>query len=190
MTRGFKDKGTIKKYMPHILIWCALIIYIIFANSIYCKFVLKNGKPVFDNLLKSTEILDSIYYIDGLDQVRYDGQDLYLLKGWGFRVSPSELSLQDFSKQIILQKDEEIKLFAAQDIPRPGLNIAVKGKDPEMDITYAGFQSYISKEVLPLGIYRIGIRYISDNGVLDYYFWTSKGIEITPNKMILVDIGK
>jgi len=190
MTKGFEEKGAIKKYLPHILIWCSLIIYMIFANTIYCDFILKNGKPVSNNINNSIEILDSIYYIDGLDQVRYDGQDLYLLKGWGFGVTPSEFSLQDFSKQIILQKDEEIRLFEAQDIPRPGLNGAVKGKDPEMDITYAGFQSYISKEVLPLGIYRIGIRYISDNGLFDFYFWTDKGIERTPNKMKLVDLGK
>lgn len=180
----------VSKNIGHIIVWTILVLYLVFARNLYNEFFLKNGKPVAQADPKQAQVVDGKYYIDGLDQVRYDGQDLYLLRGWGFNPSYPTAPLQDYKKHIILASGDRWFVFEASIIPRPALNNAMKDLISGFsgDVTHAGFQGHISEDFLPTGSYRIGLMFTPNTSASpEYLFWTNKYLRRTPNQFSLTN---
>jgi hypothetical protein len=173
--------NTLKKVWFHILVWALMLAYMIVAPDLYVRFVLNNGKPIqFSEELPA--VTDQISFsVDILDPIVLDRQDLYDLWGWAFLQGEPEQS--QYERFIVLQSDTNIYFFPTQSSERPDVQEAFP--DLTINVLNSGFSTFISKDVVRLGSYQIGIvfRHQSSNAI--YYVVTNKMIVRTANQLQL-----
>lgn len=161
-----------------------MLVYLIFAPSLYIRFVLKDGKPLsVEGGIPVTS--DGIKLtIDGLSPYVFDGQDLYMLSGWAFSVQEKNISPGMYERTIVLVSDSKTYHFPTETIQRPGVQEFYK--DLGMNLIDSGFRALIAKDVLQPGEYRIGIIFRDPSTELSSYSDKPRRIVLrTPNQLTL-----
>jgi hypothetical protein len=174
--------NVLKKGGFHIVVWALMVTYVVSAPDLYVRFVLKNGKPVQLSDGLPTVTYQISFSVDRMDPMVLDGQDLFNLWGWAFlREEPDQSQYERF---IVLKSDTNTYFFQTQSADRPDVQEAFP--DLTINVLNSGFSTLISKDVIQLGSYQIGIffKQSSDNAV--YYVVTNKMIVRTGNQLQLV----
>jgi hypothetical protein len=171
-----------QKNWIHILVWSAMLIYVAAAPPFYARYILKDGRPVlFDE--KLPQVTEQISYgVDRFDPVVLHGQNLYNLWGWSFmRGEPDQAA---YERLIVLQSDSRTYFFSSANNARP--DVQALFADLHLDLINTGFSAYISKDMVELGTYQIGILVKDRANDTIYYVVTNKSIIRTPNKLQLL----
>lgn len=173
----------VKKNWPHIIIWLLVILNFFLSPVVYSKYMTSQGKPitVSDDVLPSVTDKGKIY-IDGLDPILLDGENLYRLWGWAFLTIDKDIVLSDYTRYIILESDNKIYKYPVTIVERTGVQEAFK--DLNMDLLNSGFYANISEESISLGVYRIYVEFEKADGV-SYLLSSANMIEKTPNSISL-----
>lgn len=159
-----------------------LFLYVLFYNHMYTNLILRVGKPVFIGELQETEF-PMQYFFDKFRAVRYDGQETYQLVGWAFLEDDSSFA-ENCSKQIILfDKSSRGYVFNSQPVNRDDITRA--HKELNRNLGQSGFSANISKNVLPVGFYNVGILCTGKDQETKTVFRTLHYIQRTPNTLQL-----
>lgn len=167
------------KNKTHLLIWAVLLIYLLTARDLYTAFFLRDGKPIAEAALPGEEFGNIVMNVDRLQAGYYDGEDLYILSGWVF--DPTIKDSGQFRKKLVLHSAREDLVFLADSLYRSDLNNALP--QYEMDLSRAGFQVVLSKDVLRMDNYRIGFILEDADGNRRTYRFVDKYIEREPNNL-------
>lgn len=161
----------------HGLIWAALLVYLLSANQLYVHLFLKDGKPVETNIRLPTSSAQIVYKLDTLLQsVRYNGEDLYELKGFAFNQSnPFE---NDELSIVLISKSGNL-VFSTQPAQHANMIQSFSGYKTGMD--HAEFSWLISKNAIKPGIYQIGILLENLDQSSRSFVATGGVIQKTPN---------
>jgi hypothetical protein len=143
-----------------------MLIYFIFAPSLYSRFVLNNGKNIQYDEKLPRETGRISYYFDNLEPVVIDGEELSSLWGWAFLQEEPDQS--QYERIVVLKSDSRIYFFPTQSFQRSDVQAAFS--DLGIDIQDSGFSTYISKEVIRPGSYRIG--FVFKNQMTDEIFYS------------------
>lgn len=163
----------------HFLIWALFGVYLLSASQIYTSFFLKNGKPLQGVELPAEETGEVRHYVDELEPVYYEGEEVYMLKGWVF--APEIADSPDYKKKLVLHSVNRDLIFDATNVPRMDLNPAMPKYKMKLD--NAGFHVIIAKEVLPRDNYKIGFILEDDQGRVKVYRMVNQFIEREPNRL-------
>ena len=176
----------LKKNRIHILIWAMMFVYIISAPRLHTNFFLKQGKPIAVSRSIPAETDQIKLNVDALDLIVQDRQEVYLLWGWAFSTLDPSLSPDMYEREILLiSPSQKVYAFSIDTVSRPGVQEFFK--DLNMNLTESGFSTLISKDVLPVGEYRIGIVLRDPSTGLSYYTDKPKRILLrTPNSLSLL----
>lgn len=173
-------KNWIKGAGKHFIIGGLLIIYLLSANSLFVAFFLRNGKPVQEKTALPPETDQIYFHIDSLSPVRYDGEDLYELRGYAFTKTAAEPA--DFTIKIVLHSPTQDLVFNREPVARPDVTQALQSTYKK-NLDKSGFRMFISKDVLKIENYQIGILLEGKQGSSRYYIKTGQYIERTPNTL-------
>jgi hypothetical protein len=174
-----------KKIRIHLLVWSAMLLYLMISPRIYTHFILTSGKPVFYSQELPSATTKIEYWVDRLDPIQVEGQKLYHLWGWGFIAGePDHASYERF---IVLKSNTKTYFFLANRTERP--DVQTYFGDLYNNVTNTGFSTEIAKEAITMGNYSIGILFNNQNSDASFYIETNKEIVKTPNqlKLILAD---
>ena len=158
-----------------------MLIYVVVATPLHTRYILKDGKPVIfdDQLPQKTKRIS--YSIDRFDPIVLRGQNLYHL--WGWAVVRGDPDPTAYERLIVLRSDNHIYFFSSVNQARPEIQAQI----PELNLPLnTGFSAHISKDVIPLGVYRIGFLFRHRTSDTRYYLVTDRKIIRTPNKIQLV----
>lgn len=167
-----------KRRFIHLIILVLLIGYLIAVDPVYVAFFLRHGKPIAINPSLPRETNNFDVNFGDLQPIRYDGQDLFELTGYGLHHS---LPHEEHHIKIILHSTSRDILF---DTDRPAVSrVIVNRPDFVKTMRFAEFRMMFSKEVLPVDNYRIGIIIEDLKGNVLGYKLTNSYIERQPNKI-------
>jgi hypothetical protein len=165
------------KHKVHFLIWAVLIVYLLTATRLYVAFILRNGKPIQEAALPEAQFGTIVLNVDRMETTFYDGENLYVMSGWVF--DPAIAESGSFRKKLVLHSAGEDLVFPAYSLNRVDLNGALPQYN--MDLYQAGFQVFISKDVLRTDNYQIGFLLEDETGARRTYRLAGKYIERKPN---------
>jgi len=167
-----------KNFWLHILIWSIAILYFFLSPTFHRHFLNNtNSQIVLDNL--SAKITnEGKIYIDGLDSENISRSSKFKLWGWAFLTDDRYLSIDDYNRAIILFSDDEIYQYPVISTERLGVQDFFS--DLNMDLINSGFYTYLTKETIKPGLYKIGMIFETKNGVAKL-LWSSNYIEKTNN---------
>jgi hypothetical protein len=165
----------LRKGWVHLLVWTAMIVYLVLAPNLYANYFIKNGKPIqFREGLPA--VTDQISYsVSSLVSTMSDGQEIYNLWGWAFLHEEADQS--QYERFIVLKSDKRDFFFPVKSFERPEVQKAFP--DLKIDVTNSGFSTYISKDAISPGSYRIGIVFRNKLNNFTSY--------VSSNKMIIND---
>lgn len=167
----------LRKNKIHLIIFAVLVAYLLSASQLYATFFLKNGKPIAGPADLPAEKGEVLLTIDDLQERSYDGQDIYVLSGWVF--DPKIAESGSFKKKLVLHSTSENRIFSAETVTRKELKNMFAQYDMKLDD--AGFRVFISKDVLKIDNYRIGILLEDEQGNLQVFRMVDQYIEREPN---------
>jgi hypothetical protein len=171
---------SIEEKWIHILIWAAMLTYAAIAPKLYVQFFLKEGKPAqFDfSIPQPTDQIS--FAVDRLELTKEPA--LFNLWGWSF--FRGDTNQAAYERWIVLQSKENTYFYRSESFERSELQSAFE--DVNIDLTNAGYNTYISKDAIARGEYQIGILFKHKSSNLTYYVVTDKMIVRTPNQILLV----
>lgn len=170
------------RYKFYFLAWIALAAYWLLADQLYIALFVKNGTAVREPA-GTFETAGSVKFaVDQLIGLRFEGQEIYELRGWAF--SPEITNLDDMEMKLVLRSDQEDLIFPRLIWPRKSLT----GAMPEyaMDLEQAGYRVLIAKQTLRVAKYEIGILLMNKNTGEQHFKLTGFVIERTPNHVRLL----
>jgi hypothetical protein len=174
----------IKKNWFHIVAWTVILVYFAVAPDLYVLFFLKNGKPLQIDGNLPTETDQIKFRIDNLEEVKYEGQNIYRLYGWAFSTMYKEVPPDMYEREIVLTSNSNTYFFPIENLKRPGVQDVYKYL--QMDLVDSGFLTLISKDVILPGEYRVGIVFKNLLNNSAYYADKPKRTVIrTPNNLFL-----
>lgn len=173
----------LKGNYKHIIIILGLLVYLLVANTLYVRFVLKNGKPLDTAVQIPATSPKVTYKLGDFTPVRYEGEDLYQLKAYAFVTSTPSMGNKITA---VLTSPERQVVFPTVYQPHPNMIQSFSGYKPTMD--KAEFILLISNNALPSGTYQIGFLLEQDDGAgtSRAYAATSGKIIKTPNTIRFV----
>jgi hypothetical protein len=175
----------IKKYLPHILLWCAVIGYFVFAPDLVTLAFTKSGKPLqAENNLPSPSKRIS-FVVEDLDSYIEKGQSLYNLYGWGYIAPDAGNTAQGFVPEIALVADGNIYFFAVKTGYRnPGSQSMFA--DAGVNLDTLGFNALIAEDSIKPGKYRIAMVF-KNPSTGEAYYWDKPAHYLikTPNTLTL-----
>jgi hypothetical protein len=147
--------------LPLIIIFFLLIAYYLSFNYLFSNYVSDVGKPIEIGYVKG-EQHEMLFYVDSFGITRFEGQETYQIVGWVF---PKDLSqdLLNYHKQVILVNDHNL-VYSYNTETMNRIDVTRNYKDLGINLDQSGFTVYISKYSLPQGKYKVGFRFISDDG--------------------------
>jgi hypothetical protein len=176
--------AVIRKNRIHIFIWALMFAYITFSVNLHTHFFLKYGKPIRIDKSLPQETMQIKFTVDDLDPIILEGQEMYQLWGWAFSTADANMAPDAYEREIILVSNSEIYIFPIHNVKRQGVQDVYK--DLNMNLIFSGFSTYISKDVLPFGEYRVGIVFRDPSTGSTYYTDKPKIIiHRTPNRLSL-----
>lgn len=163
----------------HLFFLGILLIYLFAANPVYVHFFMKNGKPSGQNIALPAATKDVVFALNDLQPVRYEGQNLYELRGFAFQKARPE---QVNKITVVLSNGSRNVVFATQPVQYPNMIQSYQGYTPAMDS--AEFSMLVSNDGLAPGAYKIGILLEQVKGGGERVFvQTSATIKKTPNSI-------
>lgn len=167
----------------HFLILGILIIYLCVAYPLYNRYFLKVGKPVDPASMDWTDV-DMKVDFNALDEIRYEGENVYYVWGWAFP-NDYDYPLEQYKKQLILVDQKSHKqFFDMQTTVRSGVTKAFPDLNRNLD--HSVFSTYLSNYQIKTGIYQIGILYMRQDGMA-YTAMTKEYLVCTPNRMSITN---
>lgn len=160
----------------HLLIWIVLLVYLLAANQLYVRFVLKNGKPLTSPVTLPAASPKVVYKLGDFLPVRYEGEDLYQLKAYAFL---ADNPTGENKISAVLSAPGRQVVFPTLPQPHPNMIQSYSGYKPAMD--QAEFIFLISNNALPPGTYQIGFLLEAKTGGQRAYVGTGAQIIKTPN---------
>lgn len=153
-----------------------LLIYLIAANPVYVHFFMKNGKPAGQNVALPPSAQDVVYALNALQPVRYEGQNLYELRGFAFNKAAPE---QQNKITVVLNDQSRNFAFSTLPVQYPNMIESYPGYTPAMDA--AEFSMLVSNDGLQPGTYQIGILLEQPGGGKQSFVRTGSVIQKTHN---------
>lgn len=144
-----------------------MLLYLLFAQDLHTYFFLEQGKPARVDESLPKEMKEITLKVDGLDQVILQKEELYTLWGWAFLESDTALPPHMYKREIVLTSGSKTYFFSTNSVERLGVQDAFE--ELNLDLTQSGFSTLISKDVLPLGEYRVGMIFIDPSTGSAYY---------------------
>lgn len=175
----------LRKNWIHFVLWGGMLIYLMFAQSLYSTFFLKYGKPVLVSSQLPAESAQIRGYVDLFEPIVYEGQSLYSLVGWAFSSEDPTLRPEDYDRQIVLISAKRIYYFSMEAYPRPDVQAAFQTL--EMELTNAGYHANIAQETIVPGVYQVGFVFHNMRDGSIYYTTVSKYLICTPNHLQISD---
>ena len=166
----------IKGSYKHLIIWAVVLVYLLAANPLYVRFVLKNGKPLTTPVQLPAASPRVTYKLGDFQTVLYEGENLYQLKAYAF-LADNPATGNKISA--VLTSPERQVVFPTLPQPHPNMIQSYSGYKPAMDP--AEFILLISNNALPTGDYQIGFLLEEKNGTGRAYVSTGAQIIATPN---------
>jgi len=170
-----------RKNWIHVIIWAGMIIYLVFAQDLYLHFFLRNGKPILVNAELPAVTNKIKLHIDTFQPTVYGGQYLYSMVGWAFSTTDPTMRLEDYERQLVLVSDEKNYIYPINTYPRPDVQKAYQSLG--MELTNAGFSTWISQDAIQPGIYHIGVVFHDPQKGSTFYASTNKYLIRTPNQI-------
>jgi len=167
------------KHKIHFLIWAVFGVYLLSASQLHTSFFLKNGKPLDGAVVLPDETGEIRYYVDELRPIYYEGEEVYMLKGWVF--APDIAQSPEYRKKLLLHSVGRDFVFEAGTVSRADLNQGMP--QYSMNLDSAGFQVMIAKDVLPRDNYKIGFILEDEQGRVRVYRMVDEYIEREPNRL-------
>jgi hypothetical protein len=172
------ERLRVRNWWRHILVIAVLGVYLISANALYVRFILKQGKPILAGGQPPAEQGNVYYKLGEMRPVRVDGEDLYELKGFAFNADDPQ---SDHSITVVLISGQG-RLDYATTLPAfPNMIRSSKSFKPGMDD--AEFRALISKRALPPGSYRVGLLLQKKYSDETLFVITGSTLSKTPNNV-------
>lgn len=179
---GMNPAGMIRKNLKHFIFVGILGIYLLSANKIYTNLVMDYGKPAVINPSLPEPTKNLVFNLDRLETSVYGGEDLYKLIGFAFeKTNPAG---ENRVMKIILHSVKEDLLFDPEVMERNDVTLAFPEYNANLD--RCGFFILISKNVLQVDNYQVGILFEDQQGNPITYHLTGAYIERTPNFLRLI----
>ena len=166
----------------HFFVLVLLAVYLLSANIIYTTFFLKNGKPLKNSPSLPSQTTEMVCKITSFDNILYDGQDLYEMRGYVF--SPGSPDSAQFNKTLLLHSTSEDLFFPADLVY--WRNLTLNFPQYLMNVDNAGFRVLISKDLLKLDNYQVGFLLKSKDGATRVFQRFDTYIERAPNRLRLI----
>jgi hypothetical protein len=175
----------IKKYLPHVLLWCALIGYFVFAPDLFVAFFTSAGKPLPTEKSLPSPSKRISFVIDGQDSYIKDGQSLHNIYGWGYIAPEQGETMEGYVPEIALVSENDIYFFAVKRGYRnPGPQSAFG--DNKVDFYSLGFNTLIAEDSIKPGKYRIAMVFKNPStGSAFYWDKPARYLIKTPNTLTL-----
>lgn len=173
-------RSLINGKQKHFLIWALLLVYILSSNQLYTDLFVRNGKPVSQvvSLPASAKEGDVIYKLANFVPVRYEGQDLFELRGYIFPQANPKLATKI---TVILISQNQRMAFSTDTVPTNSMIKSFAGYSQGMEKTQ--FRMLLSKHALNVGVYQIGILLEDMSGSRRWFVPTGATIQKTPNSV-------
>jgi hypothetical protein len=175
----------IKKYWPHVLLWCAVIGYFVFAPDLVTLVFTRAGKPLQAETTLPSPSKRISFVVEDLDSYIKDGQSLNNLYGWGYITPEAKESVQGFVPEIALVSDHEVYFFAVKTGYRnPGPQSMFA--DAGVNLDTLGFNALIAEDSIKPGKYRIAMVF-KNPSTGEAYYWDKPAHYLikTPNTLTL-----
>lgn len=175
----------IKSRAIHLIAFSLLVAYLFSANAIYTTFFVKNGKPVLGGVVLPPETESLSCQFRPPEQVYYEGQYLYELRGYALHES---LPPDAYNIMLVLRSASEDLLFEADSAVTRDLLTMCPGQS--RGITCTEFRVLFSKNVLRIGEYQMGILLQDSTGTPIAYQMTRDCVERTASAVRFVPLSK
>jgi len=142
------------------------------------------GKPVQVNVELPATVSESRSGVDALVIYNEQGR-VYQLWGWAFPMVDRSIPTGDYERQVVLATPTGNYVFASETVERT--DVQEYFNDLGMELTNSGFSALISKDVIELGEYRLGIVFRNPQDNTVYYVDTRKILINTPDQLRLSD---
>jgi hypothetical protein len=142
------------------------------------------GKPIQVNVELPATISESRSGVDVLVKYNEKGR-VYQLWGWAFPTLDKNIPVGDYERQVVLVTPTGNYVFAAETVERT--DVQEYFNDLGMDLTHSGFSALITKDVIELGEYRLGIIFRNPQDNTVYYVDTKKILINTLDQLRLSD---
>lgn len=147
-----------KRLWVHLLIIALTVGYFLAAPRIYARYLRKYGKPIpYTEVIPDSGSQLVVSPLE-LSSSWIEDEDVYQVSGWSFAAN-LETNTQRY---LVLENGNLHYFFPFEIYPRYDL-MNLFGSDAHLD---AGIKAVVAKNVLPFGIYRIGVLFDSDNSTL------------------------
>ncbi len=118
-------KKWFKGIYKHVIAVAVLIVYVFSANSLYVRFILKDGKPLGTPVTLPAPSKDITFVLDNLVQpLRINGQDLNDLHGYAFFQANKD---QENTITIILSSKAGNLAFPTRTVDKPNMIESLPG---------------------------------------------------------------
>src|SRR5690349_14787794 len=167
---------------PSIILWGAMIVYLVTAPIFHNRFFVREGRPFQVNMELPARANEAQAFLDSFEihQVQ-DG--IYPTEGWGFLVTDSKLPAGAYERQVVLASSSGNYVFPAKTTKR--VDVYEHFADLGIDLNMSGFLAYINRNTLKRGTYNIGLILKNTKTGDLHYVNTSQCVTRTPNDMIL-----
>lgn len=158
----------IKKSCFHVLAWCAMLAYFVFAPNLFSSIFTEYGKPIRVNGDIPADSSHITFVVDGFEPYIKEGENLFNLHGWAL-IAPDEVALDNvFVREIVLVSDDIKYSFSVVSVHR-NPSLLKELTDMEIDLDTLGFHALISEDAIRPGKYRVGIIFRNSKTGLAYY---------------------
>jgi hypothetical protein len=178
-----KMRVWLRSKIPHIVFLGLLCVYLVSANQLYVRFLLKNGKPLDRSIQLPTPTENLTVGLYAFNPLSYDGEPLYDLNGYAFNTAKPETD--QYTIKIVLHSTSRDIVFPASIFTsHPTIKALAPVKE---DLSNSFFRVLISPKVLPINNYRIGVLLEKKDGSTSLYMLTGYYIERSPNKLRFIE---
>ncbi len=171
----------LKKYRFHLLIWAVMLCYLAAAPALYAEFILRNGKPVSLNQELPEPTTEALGEANRLDPTSLNGQNQYNLWGWAFIKGEEDQTI--YERFVVLRSNTRTYFFSTEIISFPQVQTLFPYLD--QDVTETGFSTYLAKEAIARGTYRVGFLFRHKSTADAFYIETNKVMVKTANQLKL-----
>lgn len=171
----------------HELLWLLMISYFIFAPTLYAKYYLKKGAPIQSEYSLTNfpqETKNAKYAIsDEFNAIVTSGGRYYKLSGWSFIVEDMSANQSDYERTLVLKSDTSIYFFSVTTTTIKSVQDTFPNIN--MDLTRTGFNTFIARDLIAPGKYRIMFIFKHKTSGESFIKATSEFVIRTPNRLIL-----
>lgn len=147
-----------RRYLIHISIVLAFLVYLVSANYIFCCVLTVDGEAGIYEIDVPAETGDVRYAIDSIETRKIDWKDMVVVNGWAFIEGTDA---HNCSTHIVLKTGTEEVIFSTRMWTRPDVTQAFSAM--QLDLNESGFYSNIPLERIPDGTHQIGIIISKDD---------------------------